>query len=162
MGGRRPTEGPRARGNFHSRSSTTYTDRDRPGHSRRQVRDQNIRVRSRLGIRDGGGDRTSGVAGPKQDNLVKRPSIRQQAVRATWIHRLTPISTMTVSASRQATRGLLGSSAESTQNAMTLLATRQIGQRTSGSIGARRSVFESTVSGGNRENAVFTTLTTRF
>lgn len=103
-----------------------------------------------------------GSLGAATDTFAVSPSIRQQVVRASWVHRLTPLSTMTVTASRQNTTGLSGTAAESSQTAMNLLATRQIGQRTSISLGARRSVFDSTVTGGNRENAVLTTLTTRF
>ena len=96
------------------------------------------------------------------DSFSVSPSIRQRTVRATWMHRLSPISSMTLSSSRLNTQSLAGSTAESTQTAMSLLATRKIGQRTSVSVGVRRSVFDSTVTGGNRENAVLSTLATRF
>lgn len=103
-----------------------------------------------------------GTLGASLDTFAVSPSIRQQVVRASWVHRLTPLSTMTVTGSRQSATGLSGAAAESSQTAMNLLATRQIGQRTSVSFGVRRSVFDSTVTGGNRENAVLATLTTRF
>ena len=103
-----------------------------------------------------------GSLGASLDSFAVSPSIRQLAVRALWVHRLSPVSTMTATASRQTTKGLSGSAAESIQSAMNLLGTTQIGQRTFVSFGVRHSVFDNTVTGGNRENAVLTSLTTRF
>lgn len=96
------------------------------------------------------------------DSFSVSPSIRQKTLRSSWVHRLSPRSSMTLSGSRLNTEGLSGSAAAANQTTINLLGTRQVGRGTFASLGVRHSNFESTVAGASRENAILGTLAIRF
>ena len=116
-------------------------------------------VTLRWGMRD---QIAVGSVSSSLDSFAVSPSIRQQTIDASWMHRLSPQTSATLSVTRLNAKGLAGSAAQSSQTILNLLGTRQIGQKTFVSVGARRSNFDSSVSGSSRENAILTTLTMRF
>lgn len=104
-----------------------------------------------------------GIAAGAADSFSVSSSIRSQVLGATWTHRVSALSTMTVTGSRMNTKGLAGATAVlSTQNNLSVILLRRLSPRTSVSVGSRHTRFDSTAAGNQRENAVLATLTTHF
>ena len=87
------------------------------------------------------------------DSFSSSTDIRQQAATVAWMHRLSPLSTITNSVSQLHTSGSGVTSIESRQNSHNAFFTYQIGVKASVSVGVRRTQFFSTVAPGYRENA---------
>ena len=96
------------------------------------------------------------------DSFSSSADIRQQIESGAWVHRLSPLSTMTLTASRLHTIGLSTTSSDSRQDAQSLFYTKQIGAKTSASAGVRRAQFSSTISPGYRESALVGSLSASF
>lgn len=101
-------------------------------------------------------------AGSVTDSFSSSTDIRQQSASVAWTHRLSPLSTLTNSASQLRTSGSGATGVESRQNSYSAFFTSQIGLRTSASVGVRHSRFVSTISPGYRENAFVGSLSVRF
>lgn len=88
--------------------------------------------------------------------------IRQRTANVAWAYRLSPISTIRTVISYLHTEGLYSESLSSTQRLQSLFFITQLGPRTSTSIGLQRILFDSTLVGNYRENAVVASLTAHF
>ena len=93
-------------------------------------------------------------------NLSNR--IRERGVNLSWIHRLTPLATLTLSAARLRSEGLDTDNLVSNQFAQTASIVYQLGPKASASFGLRRMQFNSTINGTFSEHAVVAALSQRF
>ncbi|MBL0125773.1 MAG: TIGR03016 family PEP-CTERM system-associated outer membrane protein [Betaproteobacteria bacterium] len=87
---------------------------------------------------------------------------RQFGANAAWAYRLSPVSTLQMVASYLRTKGLFLENLSTTQRLQSLFFVTQLGPRTSASLGVQRTIFDSTVINGYRENAVVASLSLRF
>lgn len=86
----------------------------------------------------------------------------QRGAELAFSRRLTPVTSLTATASWRNTQDRLDESRETTQRQLRLQTSRRFGERTSGTLGARYQWIESTVSNDATEAAVFFTLNYRF
>lgn len=92
--------------------------------------------------------------------LATANDVRERLLSANWAHRLTPITTLAVVAAARRSEGI-NTPDESRQNFFSVLLTTRLGPRTYGSLGVRRTVFDSTAFGDYRENAIVGSFTYR-
>ncbi len=93
------------------------------------------------------------------DDLSRSSAVRQQGIVASLSHRLTPITTVNLTASRQATDAI-GAFPGSTLRLLNANLSTRLGVRTYGSLGIRRVTFDGAVP--YTENAVFGTVRLQF
>jgi uncharacterized protein (PEP-CTERM system associated) len=88
----------------------------------------------------------------------------EKGIGANWSLRVTPITSLSVTGRYSRTNGSAAAVLENDQWQVNALLTTSFGQRTSGSLGARYAVFNTTTPGTTdyRETAVFGALTYRF
>ena len=103
--------------------------------------------------------------------LTNNDNVRRKHASFSWAYRLTPITTMTLQASRTRTESLLTGlpsialsplTPRSDQQAQSLFITTAFGLHTSGSMGIRHVKFDSTAFTSYRENALVGTFNIRF
>jgi len=90
------------------------------------------------------------------------PNIRQRGVVLNFGHRLTPLTFLHVVASRQDSAALAGNSLTSDLRYLHIGLSTQLGPKTTGSLGVRRTLFESSTVLPYSENALIGTLTLQF
>jgi uncharacterized protein (PEP-CTERM system associated) len=87
---------------------------------------------------------------------------RQMGIHANLAHKLTPLTTLTLTATSLRTEGLAVTPKQSTQQRYSVFLSTALGPRTSASLGLRRSTFHgSTELESYRENAVFASVSIR-
>ena len=89
-------------------------------------------------------------------------NLSQQGYSASWSHRLTPRSAITLLDTYLETRDLNAGNFASKTHSRNLLFLTQFGRRTTLSVAARRSRFDSSAAAGFRENALVGTAAMRF
>jgi uncharacterized protein (PEP-CTERM system associated) len=88
--------------------------------------------------------------------------VRRELVNAAWAHRLTPLSTLTVLASRVRSESLGLDRTQSTQYAQSVTWSRPISPKATLSAGLQHSDLDSVAGNSYKENTVFANLTYRF
>ena len=81
--------------------------------------------------------------------------INQRGVSGNWNHQLTPLTSMNFLASRYQSASRQPTGSESTTDWFTLNLTRNLGPKTTGALGLRYTIFDTTVGSNYREAAVF-------
>ena len=76
-----------------------------------------------------------------------------------WAHRMSPVTTLTLTASGLRTTSLIDSQFETNDRALDLVCATRLGPKSTLSVGVRRVRVQSTVVESYRENAVFATYT---
>ena len=105
--------------------------------------------------------RTEGVFGTTSVPVVLADNL-QRGVEATFSRRMTPIMTLSTTASWRRTESLLDPEDNyTTQTQLRMELSRRLGQRTDGTLGARYQWIGSTVTNDANEAAVYFTLTYR-
>ncbi len=104
---------------------------------------------------------TEYTAGISQEIPLNQKT-RQNGAAVSLSHRLTPIMGLTATATWRQTEALLAEGGKTTQPEFRLEASKQIGLRTSGTLGARYQWVDSTVTNDATEFALFFTLDHRF
>lgn len=89
-------------------------------------------------------------------------NIRQRGVSISLSHRLTPLSSLNVAASRQNSSGSSGTNQTSELKSLHISFSTRLGPRTTASLGARRALFDSTITTPYTENALIGGLTAQF
>jgi uncharacterized protein (PEP-CTERM system associated) len=89
-------------------------------------------------------------------------NIRRDNATVAWVHRLTPLTALSVNASRLRATGEALTNPESEQKQVSVAMTTALGPRTDASFGARHVRFETNTANNFRENAVVGTLAMRF
>lgn len=102
------------------------------------------------------GTRVLFPGGPPTDD------VRQEGASASWAHKLTPYSSLTLTLSQLHSEGLFDAGLDTRQRLQSLFFVSQLGSRTSLSLGLRRVRFDSTVVNSYRENAMVCSLSVRF
>ena len=87
-------------------------------------------------------DTRSVTTGAVIDDFTFTPDIEQRNYTVSWAHKLSPLSSLNVLATRLETRSPSDSRLDSTQSVVRVLLTRQLGRRTWGSLGARVDNFD--------------------
>lgn len=96
------------------------------------------------------------------DAFAQAGDIRTRAIGASWLHRLTRLTTLTVSLNQVRSRGLdTGDTLRSREDLATAFVTTQLGPRSTLTFGVRRVDFRSTINTEYTENAVFGTVSFR-
>jgi uncharacterized protein (PEP-CTERM system associated) len=104
----------------------------------------------------GFGVRVTGEGGAADEDF------RQRGINANLAHKLTPLTTLTLTATSLRTEGLTATPRQSTQNLYSVFLSTRLGPRTSASFGLRRSAFRSSTElESYRENAVFGSVSVR-
>ena len=85
--------------------------------------------------------------------------VKRGAVDLSWAHRMSPITTLTLSARALRTTSLIDSRLETDDRTVDLVCATRLGPKSTLSVGVRRARVESTVVDSYRENAVFATYT---
>jgi uncharacterized protein (PEP-CTERM system associated) len=93
---------------------------------------------------------------------LSNEDVRREGVNAAWAHRLTPLSTVTLLASRLRSEGLSIDRTRSTQYVQSLTWSRPLSLQTTLSAGLQHVDFESSTNNNYKENVVFATLLHRF
>lgn len=102
------------------------------------------------------------AAGPS-DPFLASSTIRQRGANIDMAHRLTPLTTLNVLASRMHTSGAGGSALATDQKSLQAGVTTRLGPSTSASLGARRNLFKGNATTPSfSENAVLAMLTMHF
>jgi uncharacterized protein (PEP-CTERM system associated) len=96
------------------------------------------------------------------DDLSRFSEVRQRSLSASWGLRVTPLSTLNVTASHVRTTSQSDQDAESKQTTGQLTLSRQFSTRTSGTIGLRYTHFDSTTASDFREKAATASLLVTF
>jgi len=103
-------------------------------------------------------DAGDGLAGA----IALDEDVRQTIMSSSWIYRLTPLSSLTLSFSRSRSEGLSAAGFESEQRLQSLSFATSLGPRTTASLGIRKDRFDSTRAAGYRENSITGSLSVRF
>jgi uncharacterized protein (PEP-CTERM system associated) len=93
------------------------------------------------------------------DDLSRASAVRQQGLSASFSHRLTPITTANLTATRQLTNSV-GAFQGSNLRLLNASISTRLGMRTYGSVGVRRAVFDGSTP--YTENAIFGTVRLQF
>lgn len=102
-----------------------------------------------------------GTSTGANDIFATSRNIRQRGVSLNWAHRLTPLSTLNVTAAQQNSSGAAGSNLATELRSLHIGVSTRLGAKTTASLGARRTLFESTTLPYS-ENALIGALTTQF
>jgi uncharacterized protein (PEP-CTERM system associated) len=102
-----------------------------------------------------------GAATGPADAFVTSQTIRQRGFNVNLSHRLSPLSTLVVSASQQNSIGSGQSDLATKQRTLTTNFSTRLGPNTTATLGARRTIFDSTTTPYS-ENALTGTLTAQF
>lgn len=104
-----------------------------------------------------------GPAAGGNDVFVGTPNIRQRGFSINFGHRLTPLTSLNAVASRQHSSGTGGvTNLSSDLKSLHIAVSTQLGPRTSASLGARRTLFDSNTVTSYSENALIGTFTAHF
>ncbi len=106
--------------------------------------------------------RALGSASVSGDSFDLSEDIRQTTLSASWLYRLTPLSSLSFSVSRSKSDGLRAASFESEQRLQSVYFTTSLGPQISAGFGVRRDQFDSTRVISYRENSVSGSLSLRF
>jgi uncharacterized protein (PEP-CTERM system associated) len=96
------------------------------------------------------------------DAFSRFSEVKQRHATASWAVRVTPVSSINLTASHVRTTSSADEDSESKQTALRLLFTHHFGPRTTGTIGLRHTRFDSSVTQDFRENAATASLLVTF
>jgi uncharacterized protein (PEP-CTERM system associated) len=102
------------------------------------------------------------ISGAAQNQALQDTDVLQRSWSASWAHRLSAISTVTAVLSSLKTDGLSLAQPSSTQRASGIVFTTRLSPRTTASLAARRTHFDSTALTSYQENALAGTIQMRF
>lgn len=105
--------------------------------------------------------KTEGVAGLSTIAPVLQDTVENGASLG-FNHRMTPITSLGAFATYRRTESVIDSDAETSQTEFRVEASRQVGVRTFGTLGARYQWIDSTVTNDSTETAIYFTLNHRF
>jgi uncharacterized protein (PEP-CTERM system associated) len=96
------------------------------------------------------------------DDLSRFSEVRQRSLTGTWALRVTPLSTISLTASHVRTTSESAQEAESKQTTGQLLYSHQFSRRTTGTVGVRYIHFDSTTASDFKEKAATASLLVTF
>ena len=99
------------------------------------------------------------------DTFSSSNVIDQKGISATWSHRLTPLSSLSVAATKTNTSGKSGTTGtpiSTQQRSLNVSYSTRLGAKTNASLGLRRTLFDSETASGYTENALTGALTAQF
>lgn len=117
-------------------------------------------ARNSLTLQVNRGESSSLVAGDAIDTLTQSTNVRQQGATVSLSHRLSPLSNLNASASRQQStgQGIGGTSQKTTTTSYIVSASTKLGPKTTGSLSLRRTEFDNATN-PYTENAVLGSVT---